>query len=88
MADDKFETNLLRMICAQLFFSLALSASRELYGKSYFSLGVAEKLAIDQMIWQQVSTNYQGLTPQALRIPTDQKPVGFHTSPTTEEEKK
>lgn len=80
-----FETNLLRMVCAQLFFSIALSASRELYGKSYFSLGVAEKMTIDQMIWQQVSTNYQNLTPKVLEIPTDQKSVGFH-APTEKKE--
>jgi hypothetical protein len=39
MPDDKFEANLLKVIAAELYFSLGLQAAREMYGKSYFSLG-------------------------------------------------
>jgi hypothetical protein len=36
---DKFELNLLKTVVAELYFSLGMQAAREMYGKSYFSLG-------------------------------------------------
>jgi hypothetical protein len=83
MAEDKFETNLLKMVAAELYFLSAMTASREMYGKSYFSLGVAEKTTLDGVVWQNVSANLQGITPDLIKSQTDQKPVGFHgqTSP-------
>jgi hypothetical protein len=78
MADEKFETNLLKMLAAELYFLAAMTASREMYGKSYFSLGVAEKTTLDGVVWQNVSANLQGITPDLIKNQTDQKPVGFH----------
>ena len=77
VAEEKFETNLLRLIASQLYFSIAMQAAREMHGKSYFSLGVAEKASIDQMVNQQVAANLQVLTPDFVMFQTVQKPVGF-----------
>jgi hypothetical protein len=74
---EKFETNLLKMISAQLYFSLAMQAAREMYGKSYFSLGVAEKATLDGVVWQNVEGNFQALKPDFAMFQTAQKPVGF-----------
>ena len=86
MADDKFELNLLKMVAAEIYFSLGMQAAREMYGKSYFSLGVAEKVAVDQMVHQSVTANFQALTPDFVMFQTVQKPVGFQnpTVPNTE----
>ena len=45
MAED-FTTNMMRMICGTLYFSASMQASREMYGRSYFSLGVGERAAV------------------------------------------
>ncbi len=74
---DKFELNLLKLVAAELYFSLGMRAAREMYGKSYFSLGVGEKLAVDQAVHQTVQANFQGLTPDFVMFQTAQKPVGF-----------
>ena len=86
---EKFEVNVLKMIASTLYFSAAMQASREMYGKSYFSLGVAEKTAIDQMVNQQVTGNFQALNPDLPMFQIVQKPVGFQnqTAPKTEPSK-
>jgi hypothetical protein len=76
MAED-FLTNVCRMIAGTLLFSAGLQASREMYGKSYFSLGVAEKLAVDQAVFGMIALNYQAITPDYLMKQTGQQPVGF-----------
>lgn len=77
MAEDKFELNLLKMVSAELYFLLGMQAAREMYGKSYFSLGVAEKATLDGVVWQNVEGNFRALTPDFAMFQTDQKPVGF-----------
>lgn len=74
--DDQFNQNLLRLICAENFFLASMHASREMYGKSYFSLGVAEKQTVDQMVLSSIAGNFQLLTPQWFGAPT-QGPTGF-----------
>jgi len=83
---EKFELNLLKMIAAELYFSASMQVAREMYGKSYFSLGVAEKVAVDQMTHQTIQANFQGLTPDFVMFQTAQKQVGFPnpTAPKTE----
>jgi hypothetical protein len=76
MADD-FLTNVARMIAGTLLFSAGLQASREMYGKSYFSLGVGEKTAVDQAVFGMLAANYQAITPEYLQQQTGQQPVGF-----------
>lgn len=67
MASDDFRIDLLRVIAAELYFSVGLQAARDMYGKSYASLGLAEKNAVDQFVMAQVAANYNALTPEFLR---------------------
>jgi hypothetical protein len=78
MAVEIFSDNLLRMIAAELHFLCGMTAAREMYGKSYFSLGVSEKAVVDQTVTAFVATNYQSvMTPEGLRSQTTVQPVGF-----------
>jgi hypothetical protein len=77
MADDGFSDNLIRLVAAQLHVLIGLTASREMFGKSYFSLGAPEKIAVDQAVIGMVGGNYQAITPQYLAGQTAQQPVGF-----------
>jgi hypothetical protein len=74
--DEQFNQNLLRLLCAENFFVASLTASREMYGKSYFSLGVSEKQALDQIVLNSIGGNYQSLTPEWFGAPT-QGQTGF-----------
>ena len=75
---EQFETNMIRMIAAELYFLASMTAAREMYGKSYFSLGAVEKAAIDQAVWQSVNGNLEGMTAQ-LFAKSEQK-LGFQGS--------
>jgi len=77
MADEKFETNLLRVVAAELFYLIGLQAAREMYGKSYFSLGLGEKAAVDQAVFAAIANNYQAMTPEFLKGQALKPPVGF-----------
>ena len=77
MADETFGTNLLRSIVAELYFPALMRASRELYAKSYFSLGMIEKTALDQMVLGNISAIYQLVTPEWLKTNTAKQPMGF-----------
>jgi len=74
---SEFETNILKMIAAELYFVAGMNASREMYGKSYFSLGVAEKAAVDQIVLGAVGANFQAITPEMLKAQTSQQVSGF-----------
>ena len=87
MAEEGFETNLLKLLAAEVYFLLALTASRELYGKSYFALGVAEKAAIDQVLLGSVAANFQALTPEMLKAQVSQPKAGFQAQVVPEEKK-
>ena len=73
MAEENFTINLLRLVSAQQMLSLGLQAAREMYGKSYFALGVAEKVALDQTVNQMIAANYQNLTPAYLAAQTQSR---------------
>lgn len=79
MPEENYEINLLRMIFAELYILLSMTGSREMYGKSYFSLGLSEKPAVDQAVWGLVSASYQAMTPELLKAQTAQQQVGFQT---------
>jgi hypothetical protein len=66
MSDD-FSINLMRLIAAQQFYIAAMQTSREMLGKSYFSLGAQEKTAVDQAMLQNIGANYQSLTAETLK---------------------
>lgn len=77
MAEEKFSDNLMRAIYAQLLFQSGLLAAREMYGKSYFSLGIGEKAAVDQAVIGMVASNYQNTTAEMLAGQKTQEPMGF-----------
>ena len=77
MADDDFQTNLLRAIASELHLQTGLQAGREMFGKSYFELGAGEKAAVDQAVLSMIGANYNWLTPELLRSQESQQPVGF-----------
>jgi hypothetical protein len=85
MADETFETNLLRTISAQLYFLNGMTAAREMFGKSYFPLGISEKIAVDQAVVAAVAANYQALTPETLKVQITPQKAGFQ--PTSKEKK-
>jgi hypothetical protein len=66
MAEEKFSDNLLRAIAAELHFLSGMTAAREMFGKSYFSLGIGEKGAVDQAVFGMVAANFQTLTAESL----------------------
>ena len=82
-ADEKFSENLLRMIGAGVVSSTALVASREMFGRSYFSLGVAERQILDAAALQMIIGNYHSLTAESLanlggqQSPQASQEVGF-----------
>ena len=81
MADENsaaFHDNLLRMVAAQLHFSNAMTAAREMFGRSYFSLGTGEKVAVDQAVFASTASNFQAITPEFLAGHKPPHPVGFH----------
>ena len=84
MADEKFETNILRLIASEFYFSLGMTAAREMFGKSYFALGVGEKAAVDQAVFLGVSANYQGITPELLGQKAIAQTLGFQAPQKTD----
>lgn len=77
MAEEKFSDNLMRAIVAQLHLLNGMTAAREMFGKSYFSLGALEKASVDQTVIAMIGGNYQSLTPEFLATQQAQQPVGF-----------
>ena len=77
--DENYATNILRAILANLHFQTAMTVSRELFGKSYFALGVAEKATVDQVALSHVGGNYNSLTPEFFAQP-ERQPAGFGTA--------
>ena len=77
MPEEKFETNLLRMIVAELYSSFSLQVARAMFGKEYYALGAGERAAVDQAALAQVTANYQAVTPDLLRSSPQANPLGF-----------
>ena len=80
MSEENFPTNILKLIAAEMHFQSGLSAAREMFGKSYFSLGVAEKAVVDQAVITHVGSNYRDITPEFLSSQEPRQPVGFGTT--------
>jgi len=84
-ANEDFTTNMLRMVCGALVSSISLQASREMFGKSYFSLGMGERAILDQAVFAMLAANFQSVTPENLATQATAKPVGFQAQqPQTE----
>jgi hypothetical protein len=79
----EFETNLLKLIAGELYFISCMDASREMLGKNYFSLGVAEKASIDQVVLGAIGSNFQSITPELLKGQQAGPVAGFQAGPQT-----
>jgi hypothetical protein len=79
MTEEKYTENLLRAIAANLQALTTLTAAREMFGKSYFSLGGGEQAAADHALWSMIRANYEHLTREALGGQS-KEPVGFRTA--------
>ena len=77
MPEQKFGDNLLRAIAAELNLLNRMTAAREMFGKSYFSLGGGEQIAVNQAVFGIVATNYQNLTAESLATQKAPEPMGF-----------
>jgi hypothetical protein len=78
MADETFAANLMRAVVAELHVLNLQNASREMLGRSYFSLGIGDKMAVDQVVLALVAGNYSGVTAEWLAGPQpSQQPAGF-----------
>jgi hypothetical protein len=77
MAGDEFSQNLLRVLVAEMHFSNCVAVAREMFGRSYFSLGASEKAAVDQVVLAGVGGNYSAITREWLAGQQTQQPVGF-----------
>jgi hypothetical protein len=74
---NDFDTNLLRLLCGQFWSLLSLTGSREMFGKSYYSLSPVEKQAVDQAVLNQIGANYSAMTPEYLKGSEPPKAAGF-----------
>ncbi len=83
--EQSYETKLLRLVAAETFFLCSMTASREMYAKSYFSLGVAEKQAVDQAVLIQIGGNFQALTLAWFGEQPEAPKAGFHSAETGKE---
>ncbi len=77
MAEENFSNNLMRALVAELHVLNGMTAAREMFGKSYFSLGLAERGVVDQAVIGMVGGNYQVITPEFLAGQQAQQPMGF-----------
>lgn len=77
MPEEDFLTNVARMIAASAYSSFLLQVAREMFGKSYFELGVGEKTVADQAAFVMMAAHYQSVTPENLRQHTAPGQLGF-----------
>lgn len=80
---SEYEANLLRVTAAAAHAQLAMTIAREMFGKSFFALGVQERSIVDGHVVPMLGYYYQMLTPEGLQQQT-RPPVGFQsTAPAT-----
>lgn len=82
MADHPFETNLMRLIAAELRSLNCIATARDMFGKGYAELGVGERAVVDQTVQSMVAGQFHSLTPavfEPAQKPEEPKaPIGFH----------
>jgi hypothetical protein len=77
MPNESFEENLLRLIGAELFLSLAMNAARDIFGKGYFALQLHEREAVEGTVRKAVAAGYGSLTPDLLKEELQQQAAKF-----------
>jgi hypothetical protein len=65
MAEENFSENLMRAVVAELRVLNLQTASREMFGRGYFSLGMGDKMAVDQVVEAAVGGYYSAMTRNA-----------------------
>jgi hypothetical protein len=80
MGRQNFEVDLLHLLVAELWFAISMKAARELYGRSYFALGIGERMALDHVVASAVGATYSAITPALLR-PELRRVTGFRPDP-------
>ena len=88
--NDQYVEDLLRFVAGTLWGIYTLQLSREMFGKGYTQLGIAEKGVVDSLVPGQIGNNMMMLTPDTLEKslrPAAGRPVGFQPLPTASEEK-
>ena len=73
MGEHSFEGDLLRLLVAEIWFAISMKAARELFGRSYFALGMGERLALEQVVAATVGAMYSEITPALLRPQTKRR---------------
>jgi hypothetical protein len=86
MADRDFSNNIIRMLAGELHVSNLMTAAREMFGKSYFSLGDWEKHSVEHAVLAMAATAYHMVTPEFLTEQTAQRPMGFRAQFDPQEE--
>src|SRR5437879_13480872 len=84
MGEHSFEGDLLRLLVAEIWFAISMKAARELFGRSYFALGMGERLALEQVVAATVGAMYSEITPALLR-PQTKRIAGFQVGKRSEE---
>jgi hypothetical protein len=82
MSNEQFGVNLFRAVVAEMHTLNLQTAAREMFGKSYFSLGIGDKMAVDQIVLAVVAANYAAVTAEWLAGAPPPQPVGFGIQPT------
>jgi hypothetical protein len=75
---DEFQTNLMRAQFAATWTLISLQVAQGLFGKSYMSLSLPEKGAVDQMVLTTVGQSYSMATPEWFAAQKAAEAVGFH----------
>jgi hypothetical protein len=81
MPTDTHDTNLLRILAGELWVSLQMSAARDLFGKSLFSLGVEEQTMVTQAVSTRIQAMSLMMTKENLEIFLKPLPQGQQTTP-------
>jgi hypothetical protein len=54
------------MIAGEVYFANCMTAARQMFGKSYFSLGTGEKTVVDRAVFEASKAGYHMATPEFL----------------------
>jgi hypothetical protein len=69
MAEEKFETNLLRLIAVELHYANLMRAAQEKYGKTYLDLEQQEQATLHGALQNHIAELFRLLTPELLSSP-------------------
>ena len=71
--DEEYTQNLLKFVASSQYCIMQFEASKALYQKSYYQLGVGEKIAVESLVNQHLGANYGALTAEVLNTMKSRK---------------